>query len=175
MASEGLSRRRVANASSSNSPDDDDHRQPSSSHSSTPTPALAAHHPHSHGGSAFEGGSKVAYDPRDLEANDEEEKIGGIIPRLTIMEEVLLLGLKDRQVSTQFDPGLYSWLISDSLGIPFVLERQHLVCTSWLYPPRARFPPSNCHRTRPQPIKNPVVRTPRRGHRRAHDRRDYPR
>ena len=104
MASEGLSRRRVANASSSNTTDDDDHRQPSSSHSST-TPA-SAHHPHSHGGSAFEGGSKVAYDPRDLEANDEEEKIGGIIPRLTIMEEVLLLGLKDRQVSA--DPPLLS-------------------------------------------------------------------
>ena len=53
-----------------------------------------------HAGSAFEGGSKVAFDPRDL-AQDagEEARIGGKMPRLTIMEEVLLLGIKDKQVS----------------------------------------------------------------------------
>ena len=41
-----------------------------------------------------EGGGKVAYDPRDLEQDGETKKM----PRLTLMEEVLLLGLNDRQV-----------------------------------------------------------------------------
>lgn len=53
----------------------------------------------SHAGSAFQGGNKIAFDPRDLEgANDDESRVGGKMPRLTIMEEVLLLGIKDKQV-----------------------------------------------------------------------------
>lgn len=36
---------------------------------------------------------KIAYDPRDLETSDEERSH----PKLTLMEEVLLLGLKDKQ------------------------------------------------------------------------------
>lgn len=43
----------------------------------------------------MEGGGKVAFDPRDLETDGEAVKM----PRLTLMEEVLLLGLNDRQVS----------------------------------------------------------------------------
>jgi Golgi phosphoprotein 3 len=53
----------------------------------------------SHGGSAFAGGNKIAFDPRDLEQDEEESKTGGKVPRLTLMEEVLLLGLKDHQAS----------------------------------------------------------------------------
>lgn len=53
----------------------------------------------SHAGSAFAGGNKIAFDPRDLERDEEESKAGGKIPHLTLMEEVLLLGLKDRQAS----------------------------------------------------------------------------
>lgn len=40
-------------------------------------------------------GHKVAYDERDLESGEDR-----IMPKLTLMEEVLLLGLKDKQVST---------------------------------------------------------------------------
>lgn len=54
----------------------------------------------SHAGSAFAGGNKIAFDPRDLERDEEEAKAGGKAPRLTLMEEVLLLGLKDRQASS---------------------------------------------------------------------------
>lgn len=54
----------------------------------------------SHAGSAFEGGNKIAFDPKDLEREDEEVRSGGRMPKLTIMEEVLLLGLKDKQVRT---------------------------------------------------------------------------
>lgn len=41
-------------------------------------------------------GGKVAYDPRDFQDDSEANKM----PRLTLMEEVLLLGLKDKAVST---------------------------------------------------------------------------
>lgn len=109
----GLSRRRVGGATSSSSnstyndaDDDDRHLRGTSSTngkaangvaggssgSSTPQTAL-------HAGSAFEGGSKIAFDPRDLQQDaGEEARIGGKMPRLTIMEEVLLLGIKDKQV-----------------------------------------------------------------------------
>jgi golgi phosphoprotein 3 len=106
----GLSRRRVpAGGSSSTSGPDDDGGPTTSrgswsspnansnggSGTSSPTAVASAQH----AGSAFEGGSKIAFDPRDLERDSEDQKQGGRAPRLTIMEEVLLLGLKDKQVS----------------------------------------------------------------------------
>jgi hypothetical protein len=108
MASTGLSRRRVAGGgtnSRSGSPtpgggDDDDRRPsrttPSRSQSESGGPSQGSH---THAGSAFAGGHKIAYDPRDLDLSaGEESKVGGKLPKLTIMEEVLLLGLKDKQV-----------------------------------------------------------------------------
>lgn len=57
-----------------------------------------------HAGSAFEGGNKIAYDPRDLQDEaGEERRAGGKMPKLTLMEEVLLLGLKDKQVGGNFN------------------------------------------------------------------------
>jgi len=74
---------------------DDDDDRPASRNSQQPHLNGVAHH----AGSAFEGGGKVAYDPRDLDLDGgEEARVGGKMPRLTIMEEVLLLGLKDKQV-----------------------------------------------------------------------------
>lgn len=108
----GLSRRRVPNVSSSTNTSDD----PDDAWGLSPSPtnganngngALSHHsslHSVSHAGSAFEGGSKIAYDPRDLEREDEDVRQGGRAPWLTIMEEVLLLGLKDKQVS---NPSLF--------------------------------------------------------------------
>lgn len=105
MAS-GLSRRRAAGASSAAQDEDvgstwpasngnsaDTSDSPSGSTSNLPKP--------SHAGSAFEGGSKIAYDPRDFESDGDAERAGGRMPKLTIMEEVLLLGLKDKQVRGQ--------------------------------------------------------------------------
>lgn len=37
---------------------------------------------------------EVAFDPRDISENQERNKQ----PKLTLMEEILLLGLKDKQV-----------------------------------------------------------------------------
>jgi Golgi phosphoprotein 3 len=47
------------------------------------------------GSGAMEGRGKVAFDKRDFENTKEV----GSDPKLTIMEEVLLLGLKDKAVS----------------------------------------------------------------------------
>jgi Golgi phosphoprotein 3 len=119
MAASGLSRRRV-NAATSNSAsaDSDDN---SWSHSSTSNSNGTGFGSQSNsssnlaglggsggsegtrtaGGSAFERGSKIAYDPRDLDgANEDTGKLGGKLPKLTIMEEVLLLGIKDKQVGS---------------------------------------------------------------------------
>ena len=39
-------------------------------------------------------GHKIAFDPRDISENAERNKQ----PKLTLMEEILLMGLKDKQV-----------------------------------------------------------------------------
>jgi Golgi phosphoprotein 3 len=110
MATSGLSRRRVANASSSQNDDELGVANGSSvgmNGGSVPvSPSESSANIcgstwTSHAGSAFEGGSKVAFDPRDLEREDEDVRAGGRMPKLTIMEEVLLLGLKDKQVRAQ--------------------------------------------------------------------------
>jgi Golgi phosphoprotein 3 len=44
-----------------------------------------------------ENGHKIAFDPRDISESAERSKQ----PKLTMMEEVLLLGLKDKQVCTR--------------------------------------------------------------------------
>ena len=44
---------------------------------------------------ALEGGHKIVYDPRDM--GNEDEVDGAKVPKLTL-EEVLLLGLKDKVV-----------------------------------------------------------------------------
>ena len=44
--------------------------------------------------SSDENGHKIAFDPRDISESEERSKQ----PKLTLMEEILLLGLKDKQV-----------------------------------------------------------------------------
>ena len=114
----GLSRRRVGanGGGATSSYDDDDGNKLSNggiggggggvgvgagSRSTTPVVSPLPHH--AHAGSAFEGGNKIAFDPRDLQQDaSEEARTGGKMPRLTIMEEVLLLGIKDKQVNLLF-------------------------------------------------------------------------
>lgn len=43
-----------------------------------------------------ENGHKIAFDPRDIIENKERSKQ----PKLTLMEDILLLGLKDKQVGS---------------------------------------------------------------------------
>ena len=65
-----------------------------------------------------ENGHKVVFDPRDLSENEERSKQ----PRLTLMEDILLLGLKDRQVSFVEEQCSNKVGILTCLGIPILLE-----------------------------------------------------
>ena len=150
----GLSRRRVgANGGATSSYDDDDNKlSPTNSgsggggsRSTTPVPQ------HAHAGSAFEGGNKIAFDPRDLQQDaSEEARTGGKLPRLTIMEEVLLLGIKDKQVKPLspffFFFSMHSFFKKEIFfpkflpGLFVFLERQHFIRPTWLYSYRASSP-----------------------------------
>ncbi|CAK9779724.1 Golgi phospho protein 3 [Cutaneotrichosporon oleaginosum] len=107
--SEGLTRRRGAGASSA---------APSSAGDSAP-PSRPKSQQMS--GSAVEGGrGKIAYDPRDL--NDESETKGA--PRLTLMEEVLLLGLKDKAGYLSFWNDNISYALRGCILIELALRRR---------------------------------------------------
>lgn len=86
---------------------------------------------------------KVAYDPKDIEQGEERAKQ----PKLTLMEEVLLLGLKDREVRhTRFS--CFPRLFIDVPGLSIVLERQHLLHTSRLYHHGTGLPRKNINAVR---------------------------
>jgi len=118
----GLSRRRVGGgASSSNADDDDTAPRPVLGNSTPPSPN------HHHAGSAFQGGGKIAFDPRDLQQDaSEEARIGGKMPRLTIMEEVLLLGIKDKQVCVLADYKTLSSLSATNFSFSWNTENGSL-------------------------------------------------
>ena len=98
-----------------------------------------------------ENGHKIAFDPRDMSESAERSKQ----PKLTLMEEVLLLGLKDKQVGAvvvSIDPrgGSRALFVrmtdpSGNAGLPLLLERQHLVRSARLHRARARFPGAHQH------------------------------
>ena len=94
MASGGLQRRRV-NASSSNADTSLSTSDQPGSRSASNAPS-ASKEISSNSSLEYDGvtGHKVAYDPQDVREGVERSKQ----PRLTIMEEILLLGLKDKQV-----------------------------------------------------------------------------
>ncbi|KAG8940431.1 hypothetical protein FRC04_005258 [Tulasnella sp. 424] len=112
MAS-GLSRRRVGNASATSD---------SSPAPFTSTPTNGATSPLSagHAGTALEGGNKVAFDPRDLDTEGEANKM----PKLTLMEEVLLLGLNDRQGYLSFWNDNISYTLRGCIILELALRRR---------------------------------------------------
>ncbi|EPQ53863.1 GPP34-domain-containing protein [Gloeophyllum trabeum ATCC 11539] len=139
MTSTGLSRRRIpTHASSSAALDDDDNdgsRAPSANGSTTHVNAPASGL--GNGGAAFQGGSKIAYDPRDLDRDNEEIRAGGKMPRLTLMEEVLLLGLKDKQGYLSFWNDNISYALRGCILIELALRRRIAVVKD---PNRRRIP-----------------------------------
>lgn len=86
---EGLTRRRAGGAGGSPTTAQSDQLPSSSNPSSSTTGNKSTPNPN-----LPPSGSKVAYDPRDFQDDAESNKM----PRLTLMEEVLLLGLKDKAV-----------------------------------------------------------------------------
>ncbi|KAJ8072683.1 hypothetical protein PM082_016242 [Marasmius tenuissimus] len=146
MSSAGLSRRRVGNnsisddsgaapASSSRHYDEDDARPKPTSGQTTPRTMTGGH-----GGSAFEGGNRIAFDPRDLEdVGAEEKRVGGKVPRLTILEEVLLLGIKDKQGYLSFWNDNISYALRGCILMELALRRRIALVKD---PNRKRLPPS---------------------------------
>ncbi|GHJ90193.1 hypothetical protein NliqN6_6595 [Naganishia liquefaciens] len=75
------------------------------------------------GTGAVEGRAKIAFDPRDYEngsMGSEYERM----PRLTIMEEVLLLGLKDKQGYLSFWNDNISYALRGCILIELALRRR---------------------------------------------------
>lgn len=90
MASQGgLTRRRGAGAAVSAD------NEESSSRVASPAPKQNPFDSPETAREVSENGHVIAYDPRDMSESAERSKQ----PKLTLMEEVLLLGLKDKQVS----------------------------------------------------------------------------
>ncbi|KIY53535.1 GPP34-domain-containing protein [Fistulina hepatica ATCC 64428] len=127
MSTAGLSRRRVAGAVPASPGGSIDGHTPESDSAST------VHH----AGSAFAGGNKIAYDPRDLEEAGEEARIGGKMPHLTLMEEVVLLGLKDKQGYLSFWNDNISYALRGCILIELALRRRIAVVRD---PSRKRYP-----------------------------------
>ncbi|KAJ7479342.1 Golgi phosphoprotein 3-domain-containing protein [Mycena galericulata] len=133
MASAGLSRRRApASAASQTTPDDDDDRPaPSSAPSASSSPSGLSspdattnntNNTASHAGSAFACGARV-YDPRDLQSSDSAED-GGAVPKLTLMEEVLLLCIKDKQGYLSFWNDNISYALRGCILIELAMRRR---------------------------------------------------
>lgn len=88
----GLTRRRGGGGASANNGEDESSRVSSPvprSRNDDRTPET------SYENSA--NGHKIAFDPRDISENAERNKQ----PKLTLMEEVILMGLKDKQVGAE--------------------------------------------------------------------------
>ncbi|CAE6391801.1 unnamed protein product [Rhizoctonia solani] len=113
MAQSGLSRRRVG--TSTPTPSDGDTFTPSA-----PSPVGNSSGRTYGGGTALEGGGRIAYDPRDLETEGE----GKSMPRLTILEEVLLLGIKDKQGYLSFWNDNISYALRGCILMELALRRR---------------------------------------------------
>ncbi|KAI5122035.1 hypothetical protein M0805_008025 [Coniferiporia weirii] len=133
MSSSGLQRRRAAGASSSAQEEDlggtwsasAGSGNGNSSGGGSDTSDGVNGNGVGHAGSAFAGGGKIAFDPRDLERDDADARIaGGRMPRLTIMEEVLLLGLKDRQGYLSFWNDNISYALRGCILLELALRRR---------------------------------------------------
>ncbi|PVF98938.1 putative VPS74-protein [Serendipita vermifera] len=138
----GLSRRRVAAASSSNDIDDEDQNKStrptfttSQSTSSSFSDINGARS--SHAGTALAGGSKVAYDPRDLVGSGSGGDEEGRVPKLTLLEEILLLGIKDRAGYLSFWNDNISYALRGCILIELALRRRIAIVKD---PARRRLP-----------------------------------
>ena len=85
----GLTRRRGAGGAAASTGEDEN-----SSRVSSPKPRDYDNRAPETSFTGGENGHKIAFDPKDIGESEERSKQ----PKLTLMEEVLLMGLKDKQV-----------------------------------------------------------------------------
>ncbi|GAA6054049.1 hypothetical protein JCM3770_001339 [Rhodotorula araucariae] len=119
----GLSRRRAPAASPAASL-----AAPAPAHSRPASPQVQGQ-----GQAADAHGHKIAYDERDL-GDAEEDRIN---PRLTLMEEVLLLGLKDKQGYLSFWNDNISYTLRGCIVLELALRHRIAMVRD---PGRRRFP-----------------------------------
>ena len=86
----GLTRRRGAGVA----PDGDDEADPARMGSPAPRSGPSSERTAETSYTGGENGHKIAYDPQDISESAERNRQ----PKLTLMEEILLMGLKDKQV-----------------------------------------------------------------------------
>jgi len=86
-SSSGLTRRRGGGGAAGNGEDE-------SSRVSSPAPKRNDDRTPETAYENSENGHKIAFDPRDMSESAERSKQ----PKLTLMEEIILMGLKDKQV-----------------------------------------------------------------------------
>jgi Golgi phosphoprotein 3 len=96
----GLTRRRGGGGASTIDDDEDSSRVVSPAPRAGPSNDRAPETSYAGG----ENGHKIAFDPRDISESEERNKQ----PKLTLMEEVLLMGLKDKQVWQYASHGVLS-------------------------------------------------------------------
>lgn len=110
----GLTRRRGGGGGSAVEDEEDSSRVASSAPKAGPSSDRTPETSYTGG----ENGHKIAFDPRDISESEERNKQ----PKLTLMEEVLLMGLKDKQVWQCAFSGAFVLTVI-MLGLSFVLER----------------------------------------------------
>ncbi|CDZ98633.1 protein-vacuolar targeting-related protein [Phaffia rhodozyma] len=144
--SSGLSRRRGAPQSSTYDDEDSTAGSPTdASRSSSTGPSSNLHErggnrvnqssrlvPSTAGGS-MEGRGKIAFDPRDFEDGGESKEV----PKLTLLEEVLLLGLKDNQGYTSWFNDNISYALRGCIILELALRRRIAMVKD---PSRRRLP-----------------------------------
>ncbi|KIJ47425.1 hypothetical protein M422DRAFT_66501 [Sphaerobolus stellatus SS14] len=128
----GLSRRRGVNTTAV------DTTANASSNASPSTSEFPTSNGATHAGTALEGGQKIAFDPRDLIENEERgRREGGKAPRLTLLEEVLLLGLKDKAGYLSFWNDNISYALRGCILVELALRRRIAMVKD---PSRRRYP-----------------------------------
>jgi len=122
----GLVQRRRGNVASESELNTDSSPQTDLS-KSVKKPSLSLHSLYSN-----TGGNRIAYDPNEVIQEGEEEKI-----RLTLMEEVLLLGLKDKQGYLSFWNDSLSYVLRGCIIIELSLRSRIGILSN---PTRKRLP-----------------------------------
>lgn len=150
-SSGGLSRRRVGGGTSANSPatsgragspesnptptsgnNDLSAGQRGTNSSSQPPAGLTRNNSSAPTGDSTSN-HKIAYDPRDLDESQENS----LNPKLTIMEEILLLGLKDKQGYLSFWNDNISYTLRGCIILELALRHRIAMVRD---PNRRRFP-----------------------------------
>lgn len=114
----GLTRRRGGGASTNNGDNEETSRV------SSPAPKRIDDRTPETSYENSENGHKIAFDPRDISESAERSKQ----PKLTLMEEVILMGLKDKQVCSLQACAGDSWAdmaIRDTFRFGMTTYRMH--------------------------------------------------